>query len=365
MTNLRAWEGVSLPGDFLLEKFLTGDDTAAYFQSSLPPDARPVIVKIIPDSTPQFDLWQRIRQLHHPNLLELLDCGRAALAGDFIVYAVFESPDDTLASALAQAPLTPGESREVLDAALDALRYLHTQGLVLGALDPAHILAVGDRIKFSTDALHEGPPAEDILALGILWQQSLMPASPNSAAIAPHAADPNPQTRWTLDQITIAFNPPQPPPAPAAPPRAPNPVPKWIFIAAAALVLLILGLNFYRPADVVTSPPVFTPSSESRPSVAAPLVPKPSAIPATNEIWRVVAFTYHTQSGAAKKATQINRLHPDLHATVFAPGNKGDYLVVLGDPMSHEDALRLQHSARGKGLPRDIYIQNFTPPNTR
>ena len=30
--------------------------------------------------------------------------------------------------------------------------------------------------------------------------------------------------------------------------------------------------------------------------------------------------------------------------------------------MTHEEALRLQHSARGKGLPRDLYVQNFTEP---
>ena len=27
--------------------------------------------------------------------------------------------------------------------------------------------------------------------------------------------------------------------------------------------------------------------------------------------------------------------------------------------MTHEEAVRLQHSARGKGLPRDLYVQNY------
>ena len=46
-------------------------------------------------------------------------------------------------------------AREVLDSVLDALRYLHAQGLVLGALDPDHIVAVGDGIELSTDALRD------------------------------------------------------------------------------------------------------------------------------------------------------------------------------------------------------------------
>jgi hypothetical protein len=28
--------------------------------------------------------------------------------------------------------------------------------------------------------------------------------------------------------------------------------------------------------------------------------------------------------------------------------------------MTHEDAVRLQHSARGRGLPRDVYVQNYS-----
>jgi hypothetical protein len=37
-------------------------------------------------------MWQRTQQLRHPNLLELLNCGRAEPAGEIALYAVFESP---------------------------------------------------------------------------------------------------------------------------------------------------------------------------------------------------------------------------------------------------------------------------------
>src|SRR4051812_48606565 len=107
MTHLREhWEGVSLPGDYTLEQWIGGDDQAAYFQTTITAGDRRAIVKVVPeaalpDSASQLELWHRTRQLRHPNLLELFDSGRADLAGEIILFAVFESPDDTLSSALA------------------------------------------------------------------------------------------------------------------------------------------------------------------------------------------------------------------------------------------------------------------------
>ena len=77
-------------------------------------------------------------------------------------------------------------------------------------------------------------------------------------------------------------------------------------------------------------------------------------------MWRVIAFTYRTRDAAAKKVQQLNQYHPGLNAAVFSPkGRGGYYLVSLGGRMTHEEAVRVQHSARGKGLPRDLYVQNY------
>src|SRR5215467_4819399 len=175
MTQLRErWEGVSLAGNYTLEQCLGGDDHAAFFQTSPDPDGHRAVVKLVPEAVvtgaPPLDLWHRIRQLRHPNLIELLDYGRADHEGQIVFYAVFESPDETLSSALSRSPLDPRESREVLDSALDALRYLHAQGLVIGDLDADHIVAVGDRIKLSTGALRYADTSsayrEDVRLLG-------------------------------------------------------------------------------------------------------------------------------------------------------------------------------------------------------
>ena len=411
MTHLREhWEGVSLSGDYTLEQWLGGDDSAAFFRTAPAPDGRRAVVKLVPeavvDGAATLDLWHRTRQLRHPNLIELLDCGRADRDGEIVLYAVFESPDDTLASALSRSPLNPQESREVLDAVLDALRYLHAQGLVLGALDPDHIVAVGDRIKVSTGALRDANTSaayrKDVRLLGDLWQQALMPGSPKSSEIAAHAADPNPQTRWTLAEINAALKPPTAPPpapllaisppvsvplvsaspvsgppivvrddAPALPPSYRRPPElatahrflKWIVAGAAGVLLLILGLNRPRLANVATQSRVASVSLPAETPVAAPLpraaVPKPS-LAAGKEMWRVIAFTYRTRDAAAKKVQQVNQHHPGLNATVFSPKDKrGYYLVSLGGRMTREEAIRLQRSARGKGFPGDLYVQNY------
>jgi hypothetical protein len=77
-------------------------------------------------------------------------------------------------------------------------------------------------------------------------------------------------------------------------------------------------------------------------------------------MWRVIAFTYRTSVAAAKKAEQLNQYHPGLNATIFSPAKSGYYLVSLGGRMTHEEAVRVQRSARGKGLPRDLYVQNYS-----
>src|SRR5207248_4317299 len=146
-------------------------------------DGAPALVKRVPESAPyarrQFDMWQRARQLRHPNLLDVLDVGSTEVDGERYLYAAFERPDDTLASAIEHGPLTEQETREILDTALDALRYLHGQGLVHGALDPHHIVAVGNTIKLATDSLRESDNleghAEDVRQLGELVKTLLAP----------------------------------------------------------------------------------------------------------------------------------------------------------------------------------------------
>src|SRR5260370_12326789 len=64
-----------------------------------------------------------------------------------------EYAEENLAQFLPQRPLTPAEARDVLTPALDALAYLHAEGLVHGHVRPSNIMAIDDCLKLSSDAI--------------------------------------------------------------------------------------------------------------------------------------------------------------------------------------------------------------------
>jgi hypothetical protein len=378
MSQLRErWEGVSLPGDYLLQRWLRGDEAAGFFESSVAPDGRRAVVKLVPelsgDGAAQFALWQRTRSLRHPNLLQLLDCGRAELPGETAVFAVFEHADDTLASTLAHSPLSEAEAREVLDAAVAALSYLQAQGLAHPALDPDQVLAVGEAIKLSTDALREASPDAPYTAgLRAFWNR-ISPSTPlRSAEIFAQAVGAAPApARAEIAPVADAAPPQAAPPVEPAPPRS---FPKWPLLGAAAVVLLIIGLNLRptpetpaRPAPVPEVPaqpapaPVVAPEDRKpSPTGRAASTPRSTPAPSRTGAWRVIAFTSRTHDDAARMARQINQRHPDFHAAVFSPPEKkGYFLVSLGGPMSRTDAVRLQGKARAESLARGVYIKRF------
>ena len=170
------------------------------------------------------------------------------------------------------------------------------------------------------------------------------------------------------------------PPAHHDPAPSPEPVaretprrrtlPRWTYGAAAALALagaLFLGARNSRhePAAPATSP-------QPPPAAAAPAAPAPAQRPAAAKTapakeapsaaraWRVIAFTYNGLGPAEKKARSINKKWPQFKAEVFAPEpHRGPYLISLNGRMTREEAVRVQRTARAKGLPRDTFIRNY------
>jgi hypothetical protein len=400
MSQLREhWEGVSLPGDYLLERWTSGDDSAGYFKASSGPDGRRAEVKLVPasavDTDAQLALWERTRRLQHPNLRALLDCGRAELAGEAVLYAVFEYADDTLASALAQSPLSEAEAREVLEAAAGALDYLKIQGLAHCALDPEHVVAVGDQIKLSTDALGEaaGGTANHEQLRTFWFKISPCTVARSSDILAQilgavtrpgHAADP-------AAAAVRAKIPPSPEVVmrPAAPENArpANRFPIWIPLGAIGVVVVILGFHFRSAPDVPVQPasspmgaaplPKASPAGEGASTAGSKVVSTPVSQPVSKLVskppeaaskpslagggmWRVIAFTFRTRAAAVKKVEQINQRHPSLEATVFSPKEKrGYYLVALGGRMSHEQALRMEKKGRNEHVSPDLFVHSY------
>lgn len=351
-------EGQTVGGVYSLEHSIRSDESGTFFAASGAQGER-VLLKLAvesPDAEQQLAVWQRARHLQHEHLLLVRDCGRTYAAGGSFVYGVFEHPDDEVASALAQGPLSEDEARGVVTAALSALRYLHSHGLVHSSIDAHHVVAVGDTVKLATDSLRDAARAEAVTAD---FRQL--------ARLARSLRAPEPVEASLLAEVEAEFAPPEADTPRLAPPArhpdrdpeaAPSkPFPKWIVFGVVALLLVILGFNLRKKSEPVRPATSMVPDKIERvaplPSAPAPEVPLGS--------WRVIAFTYGSREAAEKKVAQVNRRWPTLNASVFVPKDKGGYyLVALGGRMKREDAARLQRKARSLGLPRDTYVQNYS-----
>ena len=431
LNSAESFRGLVFDGVYTLGDRIR-DDVGGTFFDAVSDEGERLLLKLAPDlgteSDERFAVWQRARHLRHANLLHLRDSGRVEIGGVSYVYAVLDHPDDVLGAAVEAQLLDEEAARNVISATLSALRYLHGQGLVHGAVDTEHIVAVGDSVKLTTDVLQETDRleanAEDVRQLGELIRTLFAPDAPprDLAFVAGHATEPDPRNRWTLAEIAASLQEArgnvrhivsQPMasregqaaatiPAPAAEPvppvegipatvvapvqtvpplpsagmrqpyeaRTPGRFPRWIFAAVGILLLFILITNLRRSPEPrhATPPaaPVANPASSPARNEAARIVePKPSPLQPVKAsgtaMWRLIAFTYTSRDMAARKAKQINERWPELHASVFVPGDRqGYYLVALGGRMLREDAAKLQHQARGLGLPHDIYVQNYS-----
>jgi eukaryotic-like serine/threonine-protein kinase len=359
MRMTRVWndlEGATLGGQYRLDQFLGAAEPAVWYLTTARSGERAAI-KLIPEdavsAVDQLGAWRATRLLSHSNLLPMFDCGRAEVAGGALLYAVFEYPDDNLASALERGGLDEAETRETLDACLGALRYVHSRGLAHGAVDALHILAAGDRVKLASDTLR-----------------------PISAA----GSQPEDDIRALYRLLRVPYAPPVPPPV-TAPVPLPEPpahrhveeppewrVPAWVYGVAAGLVIAIALAFALKPAP--TKPAVPPPVAAPAPVSPSPAPPPSAARPETAEaapqrgrtVWRVVAYTYNHYRDAERKARSINSRLPGLRAAVFTPRGKDrpPYFVALGGRMTRAEALNLRHVARAKGLPRDTFVRNYS-----
>jgi eukaryotic-like serine/threonine-protein kinase len=342
----KQWEGVCLAGEYGLDEWLGEADGAAFYRTSSSRDHRPAVLKLIPAGTPdteqQLELWRELRELSHPALLQLLDFGTCPPdgdAGDGFFYAVYEFPEDTLEAALSRAPLTESEKCEIREAAADALLYLHGHGFVHSAIDAGHVVAVGNQIKLSTDTVRRASSdqtmAEDWRKLELLLPRTAIGiAAEQAPATSAPLAELQPSSRFTL--------------------------PAWAIGSIAAAV--VAGGFWFLPKPAPLAPKS-SPQSTPRQVAAVkllPAAPQPQPQIGARLEWRVIAYTYSNRQAATRRAAAITEKWPDSAAEVFQPKSHSPYLVALGSWMTHDDAVRLLKVARGKGLPRDTYIQNYT-----
>ena len=245
-------EGQVIDNRYRLRQFLGGAEDSGVFLTQLDrPQSQKAAIKFIPagpNADSQVSLWRRCMKLIHPNLLRILDTGRFRLENRDRLYIVMEYAEEDLSQILPQRPLTGAEAREMLPTVLDALVYLHRNGLVHSRIKPSNILATADQLKLSSDALlpigesrkfsgkfdtHDAPEtavsplstAADVWSLGMTLVETLTqrvpaaqpgsqsdPVVPDSLPepfleIARHALRHDPRRRWTVPEIAARLNP--------------------------------------------------------------------------------------------------------------------------------------------------------------
>lgn len=196
--NAKQWEGQLLNGKFPLRRFLWGADRSAVFlvEEGAGGQAQTVVRLVDANAAgadEQLKQWEAASKLSHPNLLRIFETGRCQVAGHEVLYALIEYAEENLAQILPERALTVDEARQVLEAVLAALSYMHGHGLVHGRLKPSNIFAVGDTVKVSSDTLR---PAG----------QSLLGRPANTTYDAPEAlieAIAPPADVWSLG-VTLA-----------------------------------------------------------------------------------------------------------------------------------------------------------------
>ena len=247
------WVGRVIDGRFTLLQWLGGSERGGVFLTEL--QAHPLqkaAIKLIPadatDAEAHIAGWAVTTTLSHPHLMRLLYTGRFQIDSTPLLYAVTDYAEEVLSQILPQRPLTPTEAKEMLDPVLDALSYLHGNGIVHGHLKPSNIMVVDNQLKLSCDGLHlaGGPgnyssalsvydapeattepvsPAADVWSLGVtlievltqhppLWDRSTqrMPIVPESvpqpfAGIAQGCLRSAPGHRCTLSDVKARLEP--------------------------------------------------------------------------------------------------------------------------------------------------------------
>jgi hypothetical protein len=150
---------------------------------------------------------------------------------------------------------------------------------------------------------------------------------------------------------------------------------KWlapVIVFSIVLLLLLVWLGKPRASTRAQSVPTdahaVMPTTAIVPSTVAPPVsdspvrklPQRAGKGHPQSGWYVVVATYAGKTDAEKRARAIVTRWPRFRARVFDPPIRDPHhLIVVGGPISQDEANALRTRARAAGFPRDIYIKRF------
>ena len=152
------WVGRVIDGRFPLLEWLGSTEKAAVFRTELKgPEPRRAVIRVMPAAAEgaktRLADWAVAAKLSHPHLMCVFDSGRAQIGGVELEYVITEYAEESLSQVIPERPLTTGEAAEMLGPILDALGYLHAQGMVHGHIKPSNVMVVGDRVKLPIEGI--------------------------------------------------------------------------------------------------------------------------------------------------------------------------------------------------------------------
>jgi TonB family protein len=297
------WEGRTIEDGFSLRQFLGGGESSAVFLTAR--DGRDAAIKLIAaDPQTAYAHLARLREsarLSHPNLIRILATGRCELDEIPLLYIVMERAEEDLSQVLPDRSLTAVEAREMLQPALDALGYIHSQGFVHARLKPSNVMAVDDCLKISSDGILRpdaakepgaatpyDPPERvpsasgDVWSLGITLVEVLTQRLPAGGNVPPDLPEPfagiargclqeNPANRFTIAQISNLLGPSARP----VPLRKKRVAPLGLWILLALVLVIVAGVIFMHsetgapagphPTQTVKMPEPATPTPAPQP----------------------------------------------------------------------------------------------------
>lgn len=400
----KQWEGRTVDGKFPLQNYLGGSDDSAVFLTLMQDPAggsEQAAIKLIPaggdDAEKQLLRWQAARDLNHPNLIRIFEAGRCQLDSADLLYVVEEYAEENVSQILPERALTPEEVRALLPPVLRALQFVHDKGFLHGHIQPSNILAIGDQVKLSSDALSVpgkrtrrvgvtsayDPPeaatgavstAADVWQLGMtlvevltqrvpVWDVARSSAPQIPAAvpepfrqIAEHCLQVDEEKRWTIAEISDRLSPAR---AESARPRpVPTQMPaiagqrkesaKWPYWLGLAALVAIVFFWVARPKP--SGPPTEVQSTQAPQSAAAER--SRSATNATNaENQNGVVRRVMPQVSPSARSTIQGRIKVRVKVEVDAAGNVADAKLESAGPSKYFSRLALEAAQGWKFSP--------------
>ena len=150
------WEGRVVEGRFPLLEWLGGSGNCGSFFTVLQGLQQAVIQLILAggaEADAYIAQWDFAKSLSHPHLAKVLAAGRCVIDGSDLVYIVTERSYATLSKIIQSRALKADSARETFTPVLNALSYLHKNGVVHGHVNPSNIQFADMKPKLSVSAL--------------------------------------------------------------------------------------------------------------------------------------------------------------------------------------------------------------------